>query len=172
MIRSILESALEAHVEILCKTERSTDNCPEGLNRAAKYIGGQFEQFGYGVIRQEFPADGTTCANLKALPSGFGGFDKPYFLIGAHYDSAPGTPGADDNASAVAILFELARLLAERPVAESLRFVAYANEEPPHFCTPTMGSVVHTKACRKRGDNISGMICLESLGVFSNEPGS
>lgn len=172
MVRSILESALRAHVEILCKTERNTGNCPEGLDQAAGYICGQFEQFGYGVTRQEFPADGMTCANLEALPSGFVGFEQPHIVVGAHYDSAPGTPGADDNASAVAILLELARLLAGKPCAKSPRFVAYTNEEPPHFCTPTMGSVVHARACRKRGDRITGMVCLESLGVFSNQPGS
>lgn len=167
-----LRSALRAHVEILCKTERNTGHCPEGLDRTAEYISGQFERSGYGVTRQEFAADGITCANLEALSPGFVGFDQPHIIVGAHYDSAPGTPGADDNASAVAILLELARLLAGNPCAKSLRFVAYTNEEPPHFCTATMGSVVHAKACRKRGDKIIGMICLESLGVFSNEPGS
>jgi hypothetical protein len=167
-----LESALKSHVEVLCKTERNTGNCPEGLNRAAEHISGQFDQFGYGVTRQEFPADGVTCANLEALPTGFVGFAQPHIIIGAHYDSAPGTPGADDNASAVAILLELAQILAGSPAAKSLRFVAYTNEEPPHFCTPSMGSVLHAKACRKRSDKITGMICLESLGVFSNERGS
>jgi hypothetical protein len=172
MTPSDLESALRAHVEILCASERNTGHSPEGLDRAAKYISGQFERFGYGVTRQGFPADGITCANIEAVPPGFVGCDNPHIIIGAHYDSAPGTPGADDNASAVAILLEVARLLAGKRSSKSLRFVAYTNEEPPHFCTATMGSVVHAKSCRKRGDRITGMICLESLGVFHEKPGS
>ena len=172
MTESSLESLLETHVRVLCETERDTGNCPEGLARAEKYLLGAFQGLGYEVTRQEFLADGVPCANIEALPSGFVGFDTPHIIIGAHYDSAPGTPGADDNASAVAILLELARLLAGKPCAKSLRFVAYTNEEPPHFCSATMGSVVHAKACRKRGDHISGMICLESLGVFTSEPDS
>ena len=167
-----LESALRSHVETLCKSQRNTGNSPEGLERAANYLHGAFEGLGYQVSRQEFSADGVICANLEALPAAFVGFDKPHLVIGAHYDSAPGTLGADDNASAVAILIELARYFSGKPDLKSLRFVAYTNEEPPHFCSPTMGSVVHAKACRKRGDKISGMICLESLGVYTNELGS
>jgi len=167
-----LESALKDHVEQLCRAERNTGNCPEGLKRAADFLAGVFKQRGYAVTSQEFPAVGILCANIEAVSPDFAGTDKPHLIIGAHYDSAPGTLGADDNASAVAILLELARMLADKPIAKSLRFVAYTNEEPPHFCTPTMGSVVHAKACRKRGDKITGMICLESLGVFLTEPGS
>jgi len=172
MIETSLESLLETHVRVLCETERNTSNCPEGLELARDHVLRAFQGLGYQPEIQEFPADGITCANVEALPPGFVGHDKPHLIIGAHYDSAPGTPGADDNASAVAILLELARLLSGKPCSKSLRFVAYTNEEPPHFCTPTMGSVVHAKACRKRGDKITGMICLESLGVFTNEPGS
>ena len=172
MIDNQLESALKEHVNTLCASERNTGNCPEGLRRAEEMISQTLAKSGYRVTKQEFPADGMTCANLDAVSPHFAGLNQPHIIIGAHYDSAPGTPGADDNASAVAILLELGRLLAKKPCARSIRFVAYANEEPPHFCTPTMGSVVHAKACRKRGDKITGMICLESLGVFSNEPGS
>lgn len=169
---SELESSLKAHVAALCVSERNTGNCPEGLEKAANYLARVFQGLDYQVTRQEFRADGVLCANVEALPPTFVGYDKPHIIIGAHYDSAPGTPGADDNASAVAILLELSRLFAGKPYAKSLRFVAYTNEEPPHFCTTTMGSVVHAKACRKRGDNITGMICLESLGVFTHDPGS
>jgi len=172
MIDTRLEAALKKHVNSLCASERNTGNCPEGLHLAENLISQTLVKSGYRVTKQEFSADGRTCANLEAVPPDFAGMNQPHIIIGAHYDSAPGTPGADDNASAVAILLELALLLAKKPCVRSVRFVAYANEEPPHFCTPTMGSVVHAKACRKRGDRITGMICLESLGVFSNEPGS
>jgi hypothetical protein len=169
---SDLELALQTHVTALCISERNTTNCPEGLDRARDYLRGAFEGMGYQTSLQEFPADGMICANVEAVTPGFVGCDKPHFIVGAHYDSAPGTVGADDNASAVAILLELARVFSGKPGAEALRFVGYTNEECPHFYTGTMGSVVHAKACRKQRDKITGMICLESLGVFSNEPGT
>jgi Zn-dependent M28 family amino/carboxypeptidase len=98
---------------------------------------------------------------------------EPHWILGAHYDSAPGTFGADDNISAVAILLETARLLAQSPnPPRNIRFVAYTNEEPPHFMNESMGSRFHAASCRKNGDNLQGMICLESLGYYSNEPGS
>jgi len=172
MNQSDLEIALKSHVSALCTSERNTSNCPEGLERARDYVLTAFQWLGYQTELQEFLADGITCANVEALAPGFVGHDKPHFIVGAHYDSAPGTLGADDNASAVAVLLELARLFAGKPGAEALKFVAYTNEEPPHFCTPTMGSIIHAKACRKRGDKITGMICLESLGIFSNDPAS
>ncbi len=107
------------------------------------------------------------------MPRNFCGLQEPHWILGAHYDSAPGTFGADDNISAVAILLETARLLAQSPnPPRNIRFVAYTNEEPPHFMNESMGSRVHAASCRKNGDNLQGMICLESLGYYSNEPGS
>ncbi len=167
---SDLESSLKTHVSALCASERNTTNCPEGLDRAKDYMRGAFDEMGYQTVLQEFPADGMICANVEAVTPGFVGCDKPHLIVGAHYDSAPGTVGADDNASAVAILLELARTFSGKPGAEALRFVGYTNEECPHFYTGTMGSVVHAKACRKQRDKITGMICLESLGIFSDEP--
>jgi hypothetical protein len=103
----------------------------------------------------------------------FRGLGEPHWILGAHYDSAPGTFGADDNISAVAILLETARLLAQSPnPPRNIRFVAYTNEEPPHFMNESMGSRVHATSCRKNGDNLQGMICLESLGYFTDKPGS
>ncbi len=169
---SDLELALQTHVTALCTSERNTTNCPEGLDRARDYLRAAVDGRGFETSLQEFPADGMICANVEAVTPGFVGCDKPHLIVGAHYDSSPGTVGADDNASAVAILLELARTLVGKPCANSLRFVAYTNEEQPHFVTGTMGSVVHAKACRERRDKITGMICLESLGVFSNEPGT
>lgn len=157
---------------MLCASERNTRRCPEGLERAAAYLTETLAGLGYGISRQEYPADGVTCVNLDAVAPDFVGRDRPHYIVGAHYDSAPGTPGADDNASAVAILLEIARRLAGRPCAKYLRFVAYTNEEPPHFYQETMGSIVHARACRDNEDALAGMICLESLGIFSNEPGS
>jgi Zn-dependent M28 family amino/carboxypeptidase len=91
-------------------------------------------------------------------------------VVGAHYDTVPGSPGADDNASAVAALIELAGMLRGEPLP--IRFVAFANEEEPHFMGPDMGSWVSAKRSRDRGENISAMLSLEMLGYYRDEPGS
>ena len=96
----------------------------------------------------------------------------PALLVGAHYDTWRGTPGADDNASAVAALLHMLAALRDHPAARSgrLRFALYANEEPPYFRTRHMGSLHHAAGCRERGESVE-MLCLESLGYYSDEPG-
>ena len=93
-------------------------------------------------------------------------------LVGAHYDSETGTPGANDNASGVAATLELARRLSGLRFAKSIRFVLFANEESPYFQSPGMGSLVHARGCRERGERIDAMLSLESLGYYSDTPGS
>jgi len=92
--------------------------------------------------------------------------------MGAHYDSVPGTPGADDNASAVAALLELARLCREVRPARSVRLVAFTLEEPPAFLTPWQGSRVYARELRRRGEQVVGMVALEMLGYYSDRPNS
>ena len=159
--------------EALSLEERNLRNNPSGLSRAADFIEEYFSRTGFGVSRQTFQVDRFDCHNLEAVARDFCGVQEPHWILGAHYDSAPGTPGADDNISAVAILLETARLLmeSENP-PRNIRFVAYTNEEPPHFTNESMGSRVHAQSCRRNGDNIQGMICLESLGYFTDKPGS
>ena len=91
-------------------------------------------------------------------------------VVGAHYDTVPGSPGADDNASAVAALIELAGLLGRERLP--IRFVAFANEELPYFMGPDMGSWVSAKRSRDRGEKLCAMLSLEMLGYYSDEPGS
>ena len=159
--------------EALSLEERNLRNNPSGLSRAADFIEEYFSRTGFGVSRQTFQVDRFDCHNLEAVPRDFCGLQEPHWILGAHYDSAPGTLGADDNISAVAILLETARLLMEsQNPPRNIRFVAYTNEEPPHFTNESMGSRVHAQSCRKNGDNIQGMICLESLGYFTDKPGS
>jgi len=159
--------------EALSLEERNLRNNPSGLSRAADFIEEYFSRTGFGVSRQTFPVDRFDCHNLEAVARDFCGVQEPHWILGAHYDSAPGTLGADDNISAVAILLETSRLLmqSENP-PRNIRFVAYTNEEPPHFTNDSMGSRVHAQSCRRNGDNIQGMICLESLGYFTDKPGS
>ncbi len=93
-------------------------------------------------------------------------------ILGAHYDTEAQTPGADDNASAVAVLIETARLLADVSSERTMRFVAFACEEMRHFASGSMGSQHHARACRNRGERVDGMLCLEMVGFYADAPGS
>jgi Zn-dependent M28 family amino/carboxypeptidase len=145
-----LGDRLRTHVETLAARERNTD-----LETPLRYIA---TQLGPKVRFQEFRSGGRMVKNAEV---GDGAV-----VIGAHYDTVPGSPGADDNASAVAALLELARM--DLPA----RFVAFANEEMPYFHTNEMGSQAYAAAARASGQRIDAMISLEMLGCYSDEPGS
>lgn len=99
--------------------------------------------------------------------------DAPVLVIGAHYDAVPGSPGADDNASGVAVLLELARLLANRKdLPFQVRFAAYAPEEQPWFDTPMRGSRVHAAERDIASPPLLGALILDGVGFFSSTPGS
>ncbi|MHC4401400.1 MAG: M28 family peptidase [Planctomycetota bacterium] len=125
----------------------------------------------YPVTRQTYPVDGDDAVNLIAELEG-SDQAKEIVLLGAHYDTVETTPGADDNASAVAVLIEVARLLRQSSPRRVVRFAAFTCEEPPHFHTATMGSQVYARQCRAEGERILGMLCLEMVGYYSNDPGS
>jgi Zn-dependent M28 family amino/carboxypeptidase len=93
-------------------------------------------------------------------------------VIGAHYDSVSGCPGANDNATGVAALLELAHRFASRAQHRTVRFVAFVNEEPPFFKTAQMGSVIYANAAKARGDRVAGMLSLETIGYYSDQRGS
>jgi Zn-dependent M28 family amino/carboxypeptidase len=93
-------------------------------------------------------------------------------VVGAHYDSAPGTPGADDNASGIAVTLALARSFAQNRPSRTVRFVAFTNEEPPYFWTENMGSLVYARSCRNRGEKIVAMLSIESVGFYSSAANS
>jgi hypothetical protein len=140
----------------------------DSLERAAGYVTKRFEAFGFLVKRNEYRVGGVVCANLEVELLGA---VKPeeIVVIGAHYDSVPQTPGADDNASGVAALLALAERWAKLMPERTVRFVAFANEEPIYFQTELMGSRVYAKACKARGDKIVAMLSLETMGYFSDE---
>lgn len=140
----------------------------DSLQRAERHIAEQMTRAGWVVARQTYRVNGVECANLVVAREGR---SKPgeIVVIGAHYDTVPQTPGADDNASGVAVLLALARHLADAKPARTLRLVAFANEEPIYFQTALMGSLVYAKECRARGDNITAMISLETMGYFRDE---
>jgi Zn-dependent M28 family amino/carboxypeptidase len=141
------------------------------LCRAAQFIAGTFEELGYAADRQEFDAKGKTFANIVAERKGTSAPEE-IVLIGAHYDTHKNSPGANDNGSAVAALLELARAASHWQRERTLRFVAFTNEEKPFTRTAHMGSRVYARSCRARGDNILGMLCLETIGCCSQQPGS
>ncbi len=164
------ESRLRAHVGALAGTigERHLLR-PHALAAAADYIDAAWQAQGYVPERETFTVDGADCANLVITRPGR--LDE-LLLIGAHYDTVRGSPGADDNASGVAALLELSRAFTAAAPSLTVRFVAFTNEEPPFFLTRQQGSVVHARAARARGERIALMISLEMLGYFDDRPGS
>ncbi|MCH2176370.1 MAG: M28 family peptidase [Lentisphaeria bacterium] len=142
----------------------------ENLNKSAKFIHDHFQKNSpYEVERQFYEISGITFENVVAR---FGPRDKPKLIIGAHYDSCGSTPGADDNASGIAGLIALAQMLKEKQLLIQIELVAYSTEEPPYFGSHFMGSYIHAKSIGNDKNNIVGMICLEMIGYFSDEPNS
>jgi Zn-dependent M28 family amino/carboxypeptidase len=141
------------------------------LARAADYIAAQLKADGYAPEQQTFEVLGKEVRNLDAALKGTNRADE-IVVIGAHYDSVAGCPGANDNATGVAAMLELARRFSQTPQSRTIRFAAFVNEEPPFFQTGQMGSVVYANAARARGDRIVGMLSLETMGYYSEEKGS
>lgn len=141
------------------------------LEDAARFIEESLARAGYAVERQGYEVRGVTCHNLEAEVPGTDRADE-VVVVGAHYDSVLGCPGANDNASGVAALLALAEQFAGRRGARTLRLVAFVNEEPPFFQTARMGSRVYARACRRRGDNVVAMVSLETIGYYSDAKGS
>jgi Peptidase family M28 len=170
--QGVLRDGLRRHVEKLAGEigERNVFKEKE-LAAAADYIEGIFTNAGFKVTRQNYEVYRETCHNLVAELGGQRNRNE-IVVAGAHYDSVAGCPGANDNGSGVAALLELARAWSGRPCARTLRFVAFANEEPPFFQTEEMGSLVYAKQCRQRGDNIIAMLSLETIGYYSSQKGS
>jgi hypothetical protein len=167
-----LESNLKGHVTMLAGTigERNTGNY-ECLRQAEDYIRVHFTALGFQVHEQAYRADGRQVKNLWVEMPGTRQPEE-IVVVGAHYDSPPGSPGADDNASGTAALLELARLMRGAKPGRTLRLVAFVNEEPPFFQTDLMGSRVFAAAAARRKEKIAAMLALESIGYFDGTPGS
>ena len=169
---SVLRERIETHVRVLAGEigERNVFH-PGELRSARDYLARILADLGYDVRIQAFPVGGLTVANLEViLPGSNPGGES--LVVGAHYDSAPGTPGANDNASGAAVVLELARLLRGASPPREIRFVFFVNEEPPFFGTPDMGSLRYARAARDRKDRIAAMISVETVGCYSEAPGS
>jgi len=156
--------------------ERNMSHYPQ-LNAAADFIENSFSRAGLRPRRDTYEIRGQACHNIEAEISGA---SPEIILIGAHYDSVFGSPGANDNGSGVAAMLALARRFANRQPErrltqtpyKTLRFVAFVNEEPPYFLSGEMGSLVYARRCKERGEKISAMISLETIGYFSDAPNS
>jgi len=166
-----LADRLQRHVERLAGEigERNVFR-PEALHAAEAYIRDVWERQGREVQAQEYAVADVRSANLEITLPGDDGED--ILVVGAHYDSVAGCPGADDNASAIAVLLELGGLLAQAPPPNILRLVAFVNEEPPFFFTRRQGSRVYAQAARRRREPIRFMLSLEMLGYYRDAPGT
>jgi Peptidase family M28 len=149
------------------------------LNTAADFIEDSFSRAGLRTRRDSYEIRGQACHNIEAeiLGSLQGATASqpshlPMIVIGAHYDSVFGSPGANDNGTGMAATLALARRFASANPKHTLRFVAFVNEEPPYFLSGEMGSQVYARRCKERGDKISAMISLETIGYFSDAPHS
>jgi hypothetical protein len=139
------------------------------LNAAADFIEDSFSRAGLHPRRVSYDMHQQACHNIEAeVP----GAHPEIILVGAHYDSVFGSPGANDNGSGVAATLALARRFASAKPKHTIRFVAFVNEEPPYFLSGEMGSLIYARRCKERGDRISAMISLETIGYFSDAPNS
>jgi len=168
-----LASELRGHVTHLAEVigERNVQHRPRELARTVDYLEAELADAGYTVQRQEFDVDGTTCVNLEVELRGTTKPDE-IIVVGAHYDSVAGCPAANDNASGVAAVLSLVRGFADSRPGRTLRFVAFVNEEHPYAQTEQMGSWVYARRCRQRGEKVTAMLSLETIGFYSDVPGS
>ena len=167
-----IQENLQRHVKMLAQTigERNVWNAGS-LAAAAMYIRSSLVDLGYEVRTQSFNSNGVSVQNIEVeVP----GADAPgeIIVVGAHYDSVQGGPGANDNASGIAALLEIARLLDGKGTTRTLRLVAFVNEEQPFSGGPEMGSMVYAERSQQRGEQIKGMLSLETIGYYSDQPGS
>jgi hypothetical protein len=167
MADTALRDRLHRHVDMLASLigERNTRR-PGALEATRTYLQRTLAEAGPSVVEQAYDVPGRVAMNLEVVRVGRRP-ELPQLVIGAHYDTAWGTPGADDNASAVAALLEIVAAHARnaRAPRRTVRYVLYDTEEPPHFGND-MGSQFHAASLRRAGLPLLGMICLESIGYY------
>ena len=168
-----LAARLERHIATIAAREHNLDHHGE-LEEVARYLEATLASFGYAVGRQEFVAEGKPVRNIDAAIEPSGTSDPEVIVVGAHYDSVRGSPGANDNASGTAAVLELAQLLRDLDgkSGKRVRFVLFVNEEPPYFGTEAMGSLNYARTLAQRGERVVAMYSLETIGFYSSEPGS
>lgn len=181
-----LAARLRQHVQKLAGDigARSLTRSPDGLEKAAVYIEEKFADAGLKSTRQTFSVSGyfqdglwgathatQSASNVVVEIQGTSKASE-IVVIGAHYDGVQDSPAANDNATGVAAMLEIASALAQEKFPRTIRFVAFTNEEPPFFRSHDMGSYRYAEGCKERGDNIVSMLSLETLGYYSNKAGT
>lgn len=169
---ALLRDQLRGHVLALAEQigERNTRRY-RSLVLAAEYLTTRLRGLGLSVREEPYRVEDKEVVNIEAEVKGATRPDE-IIVIGAHYDSEPGSPGANDNASGVAAVLELARLFRDAKPARTIRFVAFVNEELPYFQSEAMGSLVYARRARARGDKVIAMLSLETIGYYSDLPKS
>ena len=163
---------LRAHVEMLAATIGERNLWSYGaLEQAAQYISTRLTAAGYTPRRQTFELAKLPLSNIEAVLEG-STRGAEIVVVGAHYDTVVGCPGANDNATGVAAVLELAQRFSGRRQPRAIRFVAFVNEEPPFFQTEHMGSAVYANALRSGDERVAGMLSLETMGYYAEERGS
>ncbi len=137
------------------------------LNAAAEFLLQTLGKEGYELNTYQYPVNGKFVKNIEVRIEGLR-LPKKDFVVGAHYDSVAGSPGADDNGTGTVALLELARLLQSSRPQQTVRFAFFVNEEPPYFQTSHMGSLVYAKKLHSQNVDVSGMISLETIGYYSD----
>jgi Zn-dependent M28 family amino/carboxypeptidase len=161
---AILQNALREHVHALAvDIGPRTPSSPDGLKRAANYIHSVFRDAGFTAEEQDYEYYGQRVANVLAMGPATTGASA-YYVVGAHYDTVPGTPGADDNASAVAVMLELSRRVQQHRLKAPVLFAAFTLEEPPAHLTSHQGSRIFVRRCQSQGDRVLGAVVLEMVG--------
>jgi hypothetical protein len=169
---SELQASLKQDVGMLGEKigTRNYQNYPN-LRAAKDYLTKELTTAGYSVKNLEYSIENKTYTNLEVEIPGTTRADE-VLIIGAHYDSAFTSPGANDNGTGAAAVLALAREFANSKPMRTLRFVEFTNEEPPYFWTDNMGSMVYARQVKQRGDKIVGMFSLETLGYYSDKANS
>jgi hypothetical protein len=169
-----LAASLAHHIARIAAREHNVVHY-DALENVARYIEAALRALGYAVGRQEYVADGKLVRNIDVVIEPSASIRDPeVIVVGAHYDSARGTPGANDNASGAGAVLELARLLHDLAgvSGKRIRLVLFVNEEPPYFRTEAMGSLRYAGALADRKERVVAMYSLETIGFYSSEPGS
>ena len=163
-----LQVALREHVHALAvDIGPRTPSIPGSLVGAANYIHAVLEDAGLSVRGQNYPYQDQRVTNVLATtPRNIGA--SAYYVVGAHYDTVPSTPGADDNASAVAVMLELAGRLRQTRLKAPILFAAFTLEEPPAYLTGHQGSRIFVRSCQSNGDSVLGAIILEMVGYTAH----
>lgn len=160
-------TSIKLHLQKITKTTayRNHQNVAQ-LNVIADYIKSHFLTYSDSVHFQEYEVDGQVYKNVICS---FGTENAQRIIVGAHYDVCGNQEGADDNASGVVALLELASQLKGQTLNKRIDLVAYTLEEPPYFRTVYMGSAVHAKYLSDHKIDVFGMLSIEMIGYFKDE---